>query len=244
VFAPQAPPEVRNELAPGGILRAAINLGNPMLANRSSDRHDVEGVSVDLARALAARLGVTLQLVPYESAGQVVAASSRHEWDVAFVAIDPLRGQTLEQSSAYLVIEGAYLVSQDSPIKSNDDVDAEGVRIAVGANSAYDLYLSRSLMHAKLVRVPTSPEVTSAFLREHLEVAAGVKQQLQADAAKTSGLRLLPGRFMRIDQAMAVPQGHRASIEFVEQFVDQMKRSGRIERFLIDHHIEGAQVAP
>jgi polar amino acid transport system substrate-binding protein len=242
--APEAPPPALAELAPTGKLRAAINFGNPILATRDAATGQPRGVSVDLSRALAARLGVDLELVLFESAGKVVEAARRGAWDVAYVAIDPARGQDLLQSPPYVVIEGAYLVKADSPIRRNEDVDRDGIRIAVGKGSAYDLYLARNLKQAKLVYAPTSPAVTDLFLAQGLDVAAGVKQQLQADAKRLPGLRLLDGRFMVINQAMATPMGREAGARYLNEFVEAMKSSGFVAQALARHGIEGAAVAP
>jgi polar amino acid transport system substrate-binding protein len=143
-----------------------------------------------------------------------------------------------------VMIEGAYLVKADSPILRNDDVDREGIRIAVGKGSAYDLYLARALKQAKLVHAPTSPAVTDLFLAQGLDLAAGVKQQLQADAKRLPGLRLLDGRFMVIQQAMATPRGRDAGARYLNEFVEAMKRSGYVAQALVRHAIEGATVAP
>ncbi len=239
-----APPVVVTQLTPEHILRAAINFGNPILASRDPNTAEPAGVSIDLARELAERLKVSLRLVPFESAGSVVAAGSKGEWDVAFVAVDPVRGKDLLQTAPYVVIEGAYLVKDDSPLTSNDQVDRSGTRVAVAAGSAYDLYLTRELKQATIVRARTSPEVTSYFLSHNLDVAAGVKQQLKADASRTPGLRLLPGRFMEIRQAMATPKGRDAAALYLDAFIEDMKQSGFVARSLEKHHIEGAEVAP
>jgi polar amino acid transport system substrate-binding protein len=148
------------------------------------------------------------------------------------------------QTHPYLVIEGSYLVKSDSPIRRNEDVDRDGVRIAVGKGSAYDLYLARNLRQARLVHAPTSPAVTDLFLAQGLEVAAGVKQQLQADAKRLPGLRLLDGRFMVINQAMATPKGRDAGARYLNEFVETMKSSGFVAQALQHHGIEGAAVAP
>ena len=142
------------------------------------------------------------------------------------------------------MIEGAYLVPQGSPIRSNAEVDREGVRVAVGMGSAYDLFLSRTLKHAKIVRAPTSPAVTDLFVAQKLEVAAGVKQQLEADARRIPGLRLLEGRFMVINQAMGTPRGRDAGARYLREFVEEMKASGFVAEALKRHRIEGAAVAP
>jgi polar amino acid transport system substrate-binding protein len=190
---PTVPPWARSELAPTGKLRAAINFGNPILAARDPSTGEPRGVSVDLSRELARRLGVPVHFVTYDAAGKVVEGLKSGAWDVAYVAIDPARAVDISYTAPYVVIEGAYLVPQGSPIRSNAGVDREGVRVAVGAGSAYDLFLSRNLKHAKIVRAPTSPAVTDMFVAQKLEVAAGVKQQLEADARRIPGLPLLEG---------------------------------------------------
>jgi len=225
--APQVPAAARSELAPTGTLRAAINFGNPILAGKDPATGEPRGVSVDLSRELARRLGVPVQFVLYDAAGKVVEGLKSGAWDVAYVAIDPARAVDISFSGPYVVIEGAYLVRLDSPIRSNAEVDREGVRVVVGQNSAYDLFLSRSLKQAKLVRAPTSPAVVDLFVAQKLEAAAGVKQQLEADARRIPGLRLLEGRFMVINQAMATPRARgNAGARYLREFVEEMKASG------------------
>ncbi|MCK9379608.1 MAG: ABC transporter substrate-binding protein [Sulfuritalea sp.] len=241
--APPAPTPVVAQLAPGGTLRAAINYGNPILATRDAATGEPRGVSVDLARELARRLGVPFEPVIYTAAGKVVEGIKAGAWDVGFFAIDPVRAADTDFSAAYVVIEGAYLVPQDSPIRRNEEVDRAGVRVVVGRGSAYDLYLTRNLKQAKLLRVPTSPEVTNTMVAERIEVAAGVKQQLQADQKRVPGLRLLDGRFMAINQAMAVPKGRAAGAAYVAAFVEEMKASGFVADALRRHGVEGAVVA-
>jgi polar amino acid transport system substrate-binding protein len=232
------------ELAPSGKLRVAINLGNPILAVRDPASEDPRGVSVDLARELGKRLGMPVELVTYRAAGKVVEGAKLNEWDIAFVAIDPKRGAEMDQTGPYVVIEGAYMVQQDSPIKHNAEVDRSGTRIVVGTGSAYDLFLTREIKNAELVRVPTSPQVTDMMVKQRFEVAAGVKQQLEADAKRIPGLRLLDGRFMVINQAMAVPNGRPAGAAYVSRFVEEMKASGFVKAALERHKIDGAAVAP
>ena len=242
---PQVPAAVRPDIAPNGTLRAAINFGNPILAAKDPATGEPRGVSVDLSRELARRLGVPVQFVFYDAAGKVVEGLKSGEWDVAYVAIDPARAKDIAYSGPYVVIEGAYLVPQGSPIRSNADVDREGVRVAVGAGSAYDLFLSRSLKHAKIVRAATSPAVTDLFVAQKLEVAAGVKQQLEADARRIPGLRMLEGRFMVIHQAMGTPRARGdAGARYLHHFVEEMKSSGFVAEALKRHRIEGAAVAP
>ena len=231
------------ELAPTGKLRAAINFGNPVLASKDPATGEARGVSVDLSRELAKRLGVPLEIVLFNAAGKVVEAAKSGMWDVGYVAIDPMRAVDMIQSPAYVVIEGAYLVPAESPIRSNAEVDREGNRIAVGKGSAYDLFLTRQIKRAMLVRAPTSPEVVSTMIRQNLEVSAGVKQQLEADAKRTAGVRMLPGRFMVINQAMAVPKGHDAAARFVHDFIEEMKATGFVAQSIARNKVEGAAVA-
>lgn len=232
------------ELAPTGKLRAVINLGNPILANGDAATGQPVGVSVDMARELARQLGVQADLLVVKTAGEAVDALAAGKVDVGFFAIDPKRAATTAYSAAYVQIEGAYLVRQDSPLQSNDEVDRPGTRVAVGARSAYDLHLTRELKAATIERAPTSPEVVDYFLAQQLDVAAGVKQQLEADARSRPGLRLLPGRFMVIHQAMGMAKGKQAGAAFLAEFVEQAKASGFVAAALGRHRIEGAAVAP
>lgn len=238
-------PRVVTAFAPTGKLRASINLGNPILANKDAATGQPVGVSVDLAHAFAERLGVGIELVVFDAAGKSVEAVTKEQADIGFFAIDPLRGEGISFTAAYVLIEGAYLVPSASPIQSNEEVDRAGLRVAVGKGSAYDLYLTRELKHAQIVRAPTSPAVVDVFMEQQLDVAAGVRQQLQADAARVPKLRLLPGRFMVIQQAMGTPlsRGEMAAA-FLRQYVEEMKASGFVAAALARHGIEGASVAP
>ena len=230
---------------PTGKLRASINLGNPILVNRRPETGEPYGVSIDLAHAFAQRLGAELELVIFDSAGKSVEAVTQNQADLGFFAIDPLRGEGLSFTAPYVLIEGSYLVRADSPIQANEEVDQPGRRVTVGLGSAYDLYLTRQLQHAQIVRAPTSPTVVDVFVEQGLDVAAGVKQQLQADTLRFPDLRLLPGRFMVIKQAMGTPKGRgEAAAAFLHQYVEEMKSSGFVADALLRHGIKGAIVAP
>ena len=232
-------------LAPTGRLRASINLGNPVLARRDATTGVVAGVSIDLARALADEIAVPLDLIVVDGAARSVENVKSGQADVGFFAIDPGRSEGLRFTAPYVLIEGAYLVRNASPLRSNDEVDRQGTRIIVGRGSAYDLYLSRALKSAELVRAPTSPVVVDEFLAQNADVAAGVKQQLEADAARLGGLRLLPGRFMVIEQAMGLPAARSdAALAALAEFVEHKKASGFVAAALARHRIEGALVAP
>lgn len=229
---------------PTGKLRASINLGNPILAGRDPAGQPA-GVSIDLARAFAQRLGVELELVVWDSAGKSVEAVAAEQADIGFFAIDPVRGADIAFTDAYVLIEGAYLVRHSSPLRERAEVDQAGLRVMVGKGSAYDLYLTRELKQARILRAPTSPAVVDEFLAQGADVAAGVKQQLEADMSRLPGLRLLPGSFMVIRQAMGTPKSrgpHAAAT--LRAFVEDMKASGFVAQALQRHQIQGAAVAP
>lgn len=231
--------------APTGRLRAAINVGNPILAGIDPDTGAPRGVSIDLAHALAQRLGVGVEPVVFDTAGKSVDAVTNEAADIGFFAIDPLRGAGIAFTAPYVLIEGCYLVPQDSPIRDNDEVDRAGHRVAVGAGSAYDLFLSRELKAARIVRAPTSQAVVDTCIAQGLEVAAGVRQQLEADARRLPGHRLLDGRFMVIRQAMGMPKRRgEAAARYLAGFVEEMKAGGFVAEALARHRIEGASVAP
>ncbi|CAM4351706.1 ABC transporter substrate-binding protein [Bordetella muralis] len=237
-------PNVVSSFTPTGRLRASINLGNPILANRNA-AGEPAGVSVDLADAFARRLGVELELVVLDSAGKSVDTVTQERADIGFFAIDPKRAAGICFTDAYVLIEGAYLVRDDSPLQHMDEVDRAGHRVTVGQGSAYDLFLSRELKHASITRAATSPTVVATFLADGTEVAAGVKQQLESDARHHGGLRLLEGSFMTIRQAMGLPRGRgEAAAKVLASFVEEMKRSGFVEDALKRHGIQGAAVAP
>ena len=231
-FAQSAPPaEAVKELAPTGKLRAAINVGNVVLAQRD-ENGGVRGPSVDLARELARRLAVPIDLHVYDAAGKVTDAAKTGEWDVAFVAIEPARAEGIGFTSPYVIIEGTYLVGTDSPLKSIADVDHDGVRVAVGKGSAYDLFLTRTLQHATLVRYPTSPLALDGFLTDKLDAAAGVKQQLVQFAKTNPNVRVMDGHFQDIRQAMATPLGRDAGLKYLNSFIEEMKASGFVRSAL------------
>lgn len=238
-------PTLVKRLAPSGTLRAGINLGNPILARLDAATGKPAGVSVDLANGFAARLGVPIELVTFDAAGKSVEALTAQQVDIGFFAVDPVRGAGIAFTPPYVLIEGSYLVRADSKLRANEEVDRVGVSVMVGLGSAYDLFLTRELKQARIVRAPTSPKVVDAFVAEQADVAAGVRQQLELDAKRLPGLRLLPGRFMVIQQAMGTPKarGPEAAAE-LSRYVEVMKASGFVAEALARHRIEGASVAP
>jgi polar amino acid transport system substrate-binding protein len=232
-------------LAPGGRLRASINLGNPILAGTDPATGEPRGVSVDLARALAARLGVALETLTFPAATKSVDAVAGGAADVGFFAIDPVRGAEIAFTDAYLLIEGAYLVRDDSPCQANEDVDRAGTTVVVGKGSAYDLFLTRELKAAAFLRVPGASEVVRTLAAGGADVAGGIRQVLVEVAQRTPGLRVLPGRFMVIRQAMGLARSRGPTAEAaLAAFIEQMKASGFVAEAMARHAVAGATVAP
>src|SRR5262245_32014847 len=221
------PPDVVKDLAPTGKLRAAINLGNSVLAQKKPDG-DIGGVTADLARELSRRAGVPLELVPFEAAGKVFEALKNGVWDIAFLAIEPVRAAEIDFTPPYVIIEGTYMVPVNSPLKVIDNVDKPGVRIAVGRGSAYDLYLTRTIKNPTLVRAQTGGgrAMIDLFLNDKLEAAAGVKQPLVEYAKTDANVRVMDGRFMEIQQAMGTPKGRPIAARYLRTFIEEMKASG------------------
>lgn len=237
--------EAQIGLAPHGVLRFSINYGNPVLASRCLVTGKPKGVSVDLAEELAKLVKRDVEFVTFESARESVIALETGLADVGFFAIDPERKKHLSFSAPYLIIEGAYAVRSASPITAIDEVDAAHNLVTVGGGSAYDLYLTRELRHARIERAATSPDVIRQFLLNGSHVAAGVRQQLESAVATDHGLRMLPGSFMSIQQAIAVPANRNsAAIALLRSFVEFAKANGVVGDALRRHCIEGAQVAP
>lgn len=238
-------PDLVARLAPTGMLRAAINLGNAVLAGRDAATGAAKGVTVDLAGELAKRLGVALELVVVDGAAKSVDAVVSERADVGFFAIDPQRGADIAFTPPYVLIEGCYLVRADSRLHANEEVDRDGHVVVVGQGSAYELHLTRALQHATIVRAPTSQAVVQTFLERGADVAAGVRQQLEADARRVGGVRLLEGRFMVIRQAMGIAKtrGDDAA-RWLAAFVEATKSNGWVAAALSRNGVDGASVAP
>lgn len=236
--------QVLRELAPTGRLRVAINYGNAVLAQRDERTGEPRGITADLSFELARRLAVPVEFITYDGAGKIVGAAASNEWDVAFMAIDPLRAQQILFTPPYLIIEGAYLVRADAPFQRVDDLDREGVRIAVGKGAAYDLYLTRTLKHAALVRAPSTGEVLGLFVAEGLDAAAGIRQPLQAATRENPQWRVIPERFMAIEQAMCTPAGREEGGKYLAAFIAAMKTSGFVADALARHGQCDVTVAP
>ena len=238
-------PDVLKDLAPTGKLRAAINLGNSVLAQTDAVTGQPKGITPDLALELGRRLGVPVELVIYDAAGKVFGAVKSGAWDIAFVAIEPVRAAEIEFSAPYVIIEGTYMVPKDSPLKVIADVDRPGVRIAVGLDSAYDLYLTRTIKNATIVRAATGGgrAMIEMFVNNKLEAAGGVKQPLVAYAKDHPEVRVMDGHFMEIQQAMGTPKGRTAGARYLRAFVEDVKASGFVAD-AINRSNQSAAVAP
>ena len=237
-------PDVLNDLAPGGTLKPAINFGNIVLAQKDPETGEPRGVSADLARELGRRLGVPVEFVTYDTAGKVSDAVGTGAWTICFLAHEPARAAEIAFTAPYVVIEGTYLVRSNSPLRRVADVDHNGVRIAVGHKTAYDLYLTRTIKHADLVRAPDSAAALDMFLQDGLDAAGGVRQPLVRFAKSHSDLRVMDERFMAIEQAMGVPKGRNAGARYLRGFIEEMKASGFVAEGLRKSGQGDAVVAP
>lgn len=235
-----------SSFAPTGTLRVGINLGNPILANENPQTHELYGITIDIAHEIGKRLSLPVKLTPFKTAGNTVDAVKTGDIDLVFVAIDPVRGADISYTPPYIQIEGAYMVKTSSSIQQNDQVDVSGNEIVVGKGSAYDLYLSREIKNATLLRAASSQAVVDDFMSGKGNVAAGVKQQLESDAKRYEGLRMLPGRFMVINQAIGIPKArpqYEQTTTYLSDLITQLKQSGFVAKSMHEHKIEGAKVA-
>jgi polar amino acid transport system substrate-binding protein len=235
-------PEITKNLAPAGKLRAGINYGNPVLARRDPASGELHGVAVDLSRELSRRLELTMEVIAFDSAGKLFDAAKIGAWDVAFLAIDPGRAAEVDFTAPYVEIEGTYLFPPASKLRGIGDVDRDGVRVGVSGGSAYDLFLSRGLKHAQLVRA-SSPDTTFPLLVSGaVDVLAGVRQHLVANSAKLPGSRVVDERFMAIQQALAIPKGRQHGADYLRGFVEDVKASGFVARAIEKAGVRGVSV--
>jgi polar amino acid transport system substrate-binding protein len=231
---------ITEDLAPTGVLRASINLGNPVLAQGTPDAPS--GVTVDIARELGARLGVPVELVPFDAARKSFEAMTSGRADICFLAIEPKRAEEVAFTAPYVLIEGVYAVPADSPITSADGVDRPGVRVGVNQGSAYDLYLTRTLRHATLVRGENGLTV---FREQGLEVAANVRQPMTAYVAEHGDMRLLEPRFMEIRQALGTTKSRSPeTVAFLSAVIDELKANGFVADALRRAGQDDGLVAP
>jgi polar amino acid transport system substrate-binding protein len=240
-----APQQIVSELAPTGNLRAAINMGNFLLVTGKSAAGDPEGVSPDMARAIAERLGVPVKYVPYARPADLADAAGSGAWDIGLIGAEPQRAEKIAFSPAYVEIESTYLVPPGSPIGSIAEVDRKGVRIAVSAGSAYGLWLDRNIKNAELVRCQGGDETWSRFTGEKLEAFAGLRPGLLDLAAKMPGSRILDGQFAAVQQAIGTARSNAAGADFLRDFVEEAKRSGLVASLIDKHGVKGRlSVAP
>ncbi len=232
---------VRSDLAPNGKLRVGINFGNALLTKRDPEPG---GIAVDLARELASRLGVPLEIDSHESAGSLADSASQGRWEVGFLGAEPQRANEIDFTDAYVHIESTYVVPAGSPLKSIADVDREGVRIAISAKSAYDLYLTRTLKHATLMRAQGGAGALKLFVSHKLDALAGLKPILIDDLPKVPGAQLLDGHFSVVKQAAGTPKGKSAGFKYLREFIEDVKASGLVARVMEKNGIRGVSVAP
>lgn len=237
------PEALRERLAPGGVLRAGINLSNFLLVSSRTPDGGPAGVSPDMARAIADTLGVALRYVPYESPGLLADAAARDEWDIGLIGAEPQRAEVISFTPAYAAIEATYLVPAGSRFQSPAEVDAAGVRIAVTGRTAYGLWLDRNIAHAELVRSTTMDEALADFSDKKLDALAGLRPRLNSDVARTPGTRILDGRFMAVQQAIGVPKATSEAVAYLTTFVEAARSSGFVADLIRKHGVEGLSVA-
>jgi polar amino acid transport system substrate-binding protein len=238
------PQAVISELAPSGVLRAGINLSNFLLASSKGPAGEPQGVAPDMAREIAARLGVPVEYVPFARPGELADAAGRNVWDIGLIAAEPARAEVIAFTAAYAEIEATYLVPAGSPLATIADVDRPGVRIAISARSAYDLWLSRHLVHAELVRAGSLDASYELFVGDKLDALAGLRPRLLQDVDKLPGARILDGRFTAVQQAVGTAKGNEAGAAFLRDFVEEAKASGLVARLIERHGVRGLSVAP
>ncbi len=237
-------PDIIADLAPTGVLRAAINLSNFLLVTKTDWTGAPVGVAPDLAHEVANRLGVPVQYVPFKTPGELADMADKGVWDIGLIGAEPQRAATITFSAAYVEIEATYLVPAGSKLKTLADVDAAGVRIAVMGRSAYGLWLDRNIKHAELVRSETIDSSYAQFERDKLDALAGLRPRLLSDVEKLPGARILDGQFMAVQQAIGTPLKNRAGAAFLRDFVEEAKASGLVARLIERHNVRGLSVAP
>ena len=241
---PSTPDSVRSELAPSGTLRVGINYGNFLLVTNYVPGTEPRGVAPDLGRELGRRLRVPIEFVVFDSAGKLADSGKTGAWDVAFLGNEPQRAHEIAFTAAYLEIPVTFLVPAGSPIHTIDEVDHEGVRVAVAEKSAYDLYLTRNLKHAKLVRTEGIDGSYELFIKGKLEALAGLKPRLVTDAEKLPGSRVLEGQCTSVKQSIGTLHGREAGAKYLREFVEDAKASGLVARLIAQYGVRGVSVAP
>jgi polar amino acid transport system substrate-binding protein len=233
------PQELVSELAPTGVLRAAINMGNFLLVTGRTSSGDPEGVAPDMAREIASRLGVPVAYVPYARPGELADAAGTGVWDIGLIGAEPQRAERIAFTPAYVEIEATYLVPAGSPLKTIAEVDRAGVRIAVTARSAYDLWLERNIKNARLVRSEGGDATFKQFVDDKLDALAGLRPRLLEDAGKLPGSRILDGQFTAVQQAVGTARNNTTGAAFLRDFVEEAKKSGLVSRLIERHKVVG-----
>lgn len=228
-----------SELAPSGTLRAGINMANMLLVTGSTASGEPMGVSPDMAREIAERLGVGVSYVQFASPSEVADAAGGDKWDIALIAAEPARAESIAFSKAYVEIEATYLVPESSPLRLIEEVDRPGKRIAVSAGTAYDLYLTRSLEHAELQRTNSMAGAVDLFMNGKLDALAGLRPALNRQVGELPGTRILDGRFTAVQQAIGTKLENRAAAAFLQKFVAEAKASGLVASLIERHGVEG-----
>ena len=236
--------KVRAQLAPTGVLRAGINLSNFLLVTGRSESGDPTGVAPDMAREIAAALGVPVKYVTFKSPGELGDQVGKDVWDIGLIGAEPQRAEKIQFTAAYVEIEATYMVPKGSPIKSIADVDRKGVRIAVSARSAYDLWLVNNIRNATLVQVSGLDAAYEKFMSDKLEVLAGLRPGLLKDVEKAPGLKILDGKFTAVQQAVGTAKANVEAAGFLADFVEKAKKSGMVQGFIDRHRVKGLTVAP
>jgi polar amino acid transport system substrate-binding protein len=241
---PEIPTAARAELTPTGTLRAGINYGNVILARKDPASGEMSGVAIDLARELARRLDVSLTIAGFDTVGAMVDGAKAGAWDIAFLGSDPARAGEITFTAAYVELQATYLVPAASPLRTIADVDREGVRVAAPARANYELFLTRNLQRAQLVRAPGADAALDLLAAGQVEALAGLRQALIGAAAKLPGSRILDGQFMAVQQSMGVPNGRYAAAKYLRGFVEEAKASGLVSRAIEKTGAAGVSVAP
>ena len=236
--------QVKAELAPGGVLRAGINLSNFLLVTGKTETGDPVGVAPDMAAEIARRLGVPVRYLTYKTPGELADAAEAGAWDIGLIGAEPQRAEKIAFTPAYVEIEATYLVPASSPLKAIADVDRPGVRIAVTGRSAYGLWLDRNIRQATLVRSGTLDAAYEQFVADKLDVLAGLRPRLLSDVEKLPGARILDGKFMSVQQAIGTGRKNTAAPAFLRDFVEEVKASGFVQGLIDRHKVRGLSVAP
>jgi len=233
----------RSQLAPTGKLRVGINMSNFLLTKKDPATGEPGGIAVDLGRELGRRLGLSVEIIPHPSPGALADAAKAGAWDVGFLGAEPQRANEIDFTAAYVEIEATYLVPPGSPLKAIAEVDRKGVRIAVPEKAAYELYLTRNLKHAALVRIKGPDNAFKQFVADKLDALAGLRPRLVTDAENLPGSRILNGNFTAVQQAVGTPKGHDAGAEYLREFAEDVKATGLVARAIEKHGVRGVSVA-